>query len=237
MTRNLKALGLSLVAVFAMSAMAAQAASAHQFFSEGTPTVLTASQIGEHVFKAGGEVKCTTATFAGTQTGTETDTITIHPTYGKGGGKCSIAGIITVTVTTTGCNYIFGSDTATSPDLTGEHAAVSVECESGKAITIAGSGCTIKVGGNTVNQGLRGVTYKNEGTGANRSVEVTATARTIHYEASGLLCGLAGVQTGTHTDGTYDGVATVKGFVDNGGPSGTEKDEFTEGAQRGVWVE
>jgi hypothetical protein len=237
MTRNLRALGLTLAAAFTFSATVAQAASAHQFFAEGTPTVLTGGQIGENVFKFGGEFKCTTTTFAGTQTGLETDTITIHPTYGKGGGKCSIAGIITATVTTTGCNYVFGSDTATSPDFTGEHAAVSVECESGKAITIAGSGCAIKVGGNTVNQGLGGVIYKSEGTGANRSVELTMALRTIHYEASGLLCGLAGVQTGTHADAAFDGVMTVKGFVDNGGPSGTEKDEFTEGAQRGIWVE
>jgi hypothetical protein len=53
MTRNLKALGLALVAVFAMSAMAASAAQA-EGVSELTPAnnqhvIITGEQIGKHI--------------------------------------------------------------------------------------------------------------------------------------------------------------------------------------------
>jgi hypothetical protein len=236
MIRNLKTLGLAMLALCAFGAVAAQAASAHQFTSESGATILTGAQVGEHVFTAeGNEVRCTTATFSGTQLGTESDQITIHPEYGKGldekgePGKCRFSAL-TATVTTTGCNYVFDSDTTQNPDaaLGVEDAPVSIECETGKAINIAMSGCTIAVGGAPNNQGLHGVTFANDGTGSTKDVTVNATASTIHYSASGFGCGLAGIKTGTHTDGTYTGLTTVKGYVDVNG---------VEGAQTGISVD
>src|SRR6185437_3974454 len=70
MTRNLKAVGLALVAVFAMSAMAASLASATDLFTSTTANE-TITGVGEnHVFEItvgeGVALECTTASFHGT---------------------------------------------------------------------------------------------------------------------------------------------------------------------------
>jgi hypothetical protein len=205
MIRNLKVLGLAMVAVLAMSAMVASAASAHEFKSESSSTTLTGEQVGEHVFTAeGNEVKCTAAKFTGTQSGTEADEVQVHPTYGaaaKEGATCKFSAL-TATVNTGSCDYRFDSET----DANG-HATTKVVCTSG-SITISLSGCTITIGAQTVDQG---VSFTNEGSGASRDVKVTATATGIDYSASGFGCSLAGIKTGAHTDGTYNGTTTVKG--------------------------
>jgi hypothetical protein len=209
MIRNLKVLGLAMVAVLAMSAMVASAASAHEFKSEAASTQLTGKQVGEHVFTAeGNEVKCTTATFNGTQSGTEADEVTIHPEYGKGldpegnPGKCRFSAL-TATVTTTGCDYKFDSETSEAG-----HATTQVVCAEKSNITISLSGCTITIGAQTVDGG---VSFDNEGSGTTQQVKVTATATGIDYSASGFGCSLAGIKTGAHSDGTYNGTTTVTG--------------------------
>jgi hypothetical protein len=106
MTRNLKALGLALVAVFAMSAMAASAAQA-EGVSELTPAnnqhvIITGEQIGKMsiLFATGLEMTCESVKFDSTITGNST-TLTETPTYS---GCHSALGSITITMN--GCDYL-----------------------------------------------------------------------------------------------------------------------------------
>jgi hypothetical protein len=114
MIRNLKVLGLALVAAFALSAVVASAASAH-FTSGADSTTLTATALNEQVFVTHGtpgentEVKCTQVSVTGGPFGTDETELTVHPTYG---GTCTITveGVgsgLTAEVKSNGCNYIF----------------------------------------------------------------------------------------------------------------------------------
>ena len=211
MSRNLRALGLALLAAMAMTAVAAQAASAHEFTSASNSTVLTATGTN-HVFNANGvEIKCH-AFFKGTQTGVAADTITVHPIYNNEAKTCETP-IGKAQIDTKVCDYIFESDTV------GGDAPVTVSCAAGHSIKITGTACTITVGSQTPGNG---VTFAN-GVG---DVNVTATATGIHYTTSGGLgCALPGLPL-TGTNGTYTGTATVQGFLDLG-TSGTQTNGFT----------
>ena len=71
MIRNLKMLGLALLATFALGAIGAQvvsAADSHEFKAEVQKVVLTGAQVGSHQFTIGsvGTVECATATFEST---------------------------------------------------------------------------------------------------------------------------------------------------------------------------
>jgi hypothetical protein len=136
MIRNLKAFGLALIAVFALSAVAASGASAtdHTFTStsgnkltdltgeteEGVKPVLSA---------AGVEVICEKGTYAGTVEGNSVGEVTVHPVYD---GPCEIPGISEkVDVNTDGCDYRLTGETNEAGD-----AKVYVECTEGHDITI-----------------------------------------------------------------------------------------------------
>jgi len=113
--RNLKVLGLALVASFALSAVVASAASAEtaHFTVEGIGVGQTAGaaggQVGTNTFTVNGlALQCTTATVTGKalSTGPEPSTVTLEPKYE--GCKVLVAGLTKlVTVTTNGCAYIF----------------------------------------------------------------------------------------------------------------------------------
>jgi hypothetical protein len=217
MIRKVKAVGLALVAVIAMSAIAAQTASAAHdvFHAESAPVTLTGTQEGTHVFTAeGNEVTCTTATFLGTQKDLTATELTINPTY----TGCKF-GSLNATVDTANCHYIFDDETTPS---TGD-AHVYSDCTTGN-IKITMSGCTISIDND---QTLNGVAYDNVNNngGNTREVTVTATVSAINYSASGFGCGLAGIKTGAHTDGTYTGNTIVTGEEDKVG-----------GAHVGIWV-
>ena len=229
MTRNLKALGLALIAALALGAIGAQGASAvveHSYRSDAAneKTVLTGHSEGDHVFEAGtggAKVTCTTATFSGTQSGNIVDTVTVHPIY----TSCKL-GANSVTVTTGGCNYIIDSDTTAGGHFNGEHATVSVECESTHDVEIDGPGCNITFKGNTVNQSLHGAhitTLSSANSHSGKSaVTVSGTAGKIHYETKGgLACTAIGKPQGTYTDGIYKGSVSVTGYEDNTGVAPT----------------
>lgn len=107
MTRNLKTLGLALVAVFAMSAVVAQAAMAEGTITTGggyTGTI-QGTQTGSNVLAIGiREIKCTGAELTGSLNEKENKTegkATITPTY----TGCTGALETTAEVTTNGCDY------------------------------------------------------------------------------------------------------------------------------------
>jgi hypothetical protein len=153
MTRNLKALGLALLAVFALGAIGAQAGSAHEFKSDGQRSVITGKNVGAHTFQIGaaGIVSCANAKFEGTVDAgagkTEVDEITIKPTY----TNCTFGGQV-ASVFFNDCAYVYDSDTSADPEG-GESATVKIECAANHSIEIHTVNCTITIKEQTVPNG------------------------------------------------------------------------------------
>jgi len=229
MSRNLKAVGLALLAICAMGALAAQGASAttHKFHSDGIHTTFTGKAIeGNHTFAVGtaGTVECTTAEFKGTQTGVETpagsgtwvsDTLTVIPKY----TGCTFGGQ-PATVTVPHCAYVFYGETTSGNSTGGEHATVELECSEGGKIEIDTSVCTITVGPQKIKDAVR---YEND---TESSIIVKATA---HKVVTGKVKSTES-QTGcllfpTGEIGTYKGTVTSECFRDEASktPENTEK--------------
>lgn len=251
MNLKIKAFGMALFAVLAMSAIASQGASAHQFTSEAASTVLTATNEGNHTFSITGTktvaVNCSIATATGTQSGASVDTVTLHPSY----ASCSSIADPAIEVETAGCNYLFDSDTtqATSHSTSSEHATVSVDCETSSSSNnhphefhFVASGCTADIGAthpaNTVvNQSLHGVRFANLASHASTgkgAVTVAGTVSTVVTTTTGAPCSLLGVKEGTYS-GTYTGNSIVTGFA-NSAASGSTTNGFTW-AQHGASVD
>jgi hypothetical protein len=204
--------GLALLTAFAMSAVAASAASAAEFFHEAeaeageTTARVIATNEGVHKFTAGliGTIECKKATFTGTSFVTSPQkTVTVTPAY----SECTFLGISNVVVNTNGCTYTFNQPTGTGP-FTG---TVNINCPAGKKISFEASGCKIEVGGHVKteteaadNQGLSSVSFTNQAT-TPKSVKVAASVSKIKYTASGTCTVL-----GEKEDGTYSGTAIAK---------------------------
>jgi len=199
MTRNFKAIGLTLVAAVAMTALSASAASAAEFRHQGEEnSKVIANNVGEgnHVFTAGliGSISCSTATFTGTEyLPSPQATITVIPAY----SGCTFLGVANVKVNMEGCEYRFNTPTGTGP-FTG---SVTILCPVGKKINFEASGCKVEVGEQTVSS----VSFTNLATSP-KSVTVKSNVTGITYTGSALCPGA----TGTHSDGTYSGSAISK---------------------------
>jgi len=121
MTRNLKALGLALVAVFALGAISASSAMAAtepiaHFTSIGGKGKITGSQIKsetsgseKHIFKVGslGEITCNKAHFKGTEFTETTTSLTVEPEYAECEMHTFLGQHRPATVTMNGCYYTF----------------------------------------------------------------------------------------------------------------------------------
>jgi len=218
MSRNLKILGLALMAIIAMSAVVVSLASAAEveFKLESSPTVLTGTQEGSgDVFHTmGGNVTCGKATYEGSVTGTSSPEAEVEPTY----GNCTAFGFINVPIHINECRYRFTSGEEKGGNFEGSLDSV---CPEGKAIEITSPGCRVTVGTQTPTGGT--ITYTNIGTGAAREIRLDVALTGIHYieDENGGGCSSAGVTT---TDGTYNGHVTVTG-------------ENAKKVHRGIWVE
>jgi hypothetical protein len=260
MTRNLKALGLALIAIFAFGAVAASAASAEtldHFTSEKEKTILTGEQVGTEVDNVFGVkvaaslgVHCKKATYAGTTASVGVTAVTVVPTY----FECS-SNLGPATVTNDRCAFVLTGTTDKHTKLTEPtegkvetHATVHLDCDhnevGGKlgSIRIVTGGCefifqSTHPKGTTVNQNLLGATYTNEGSGATRDIKVDATVDKIHYTAHGFACELAGIPT-TGTDGFLTTTVTVKGYEDTivGGPSAWQDKFEPDTKQVGIFT-
>jgi hypothetical protein len=184
MIRKIKVLGLTLVAVFAMTAVAASAASAAEFHSESSATELRGAQQTENVLAFNNRtLKCKSATFVGSQSGTTASTVEVHPTY----GNCTAFGLES-TITTTGCNYVLHSNGETD-----------IVCEAGKQIEIEAFGtCQVNV---AAQSGLGSVSYSNVGSGSTEEVLVGLNVGSIKANVTGstLVCGTNGERLSTYT--------------------------------------
>jgi hypothetical protein len=216
MTRNLKVLGLALVAALAMSAVAASAASAtpFEFHSEASSTVLTGSQEGTDVFTTdAGTVSCGEANYIGSQSAATTTTVSVLPTY----SNCTAFGFISVPIVVNGCEYLFHAGTASTtgePPVTHYEGTADVVCPAGKVIEVKAPGCTVTVGSQT---GLQKVTYTNKEGGGFEDVTVDVNMTGIKYEEhnKGLFPTCAN-NTVPKSNGTYTGAATVTGDAGGG---------------------
>ena len=205
MIRSFRTLGLALVAVFAMSAVVASAASASTFHAAKYPVTLSGSQSSTHVFSASGtSVSCEKATFAG-EASADSSAVTIHPSY----SGCTAFGFVGATVNTEECNYVFHSGATTNEAEQIYAGTTDITCPTGQSIKITASTCALEVKAQT---GLSSVSLDNNANGTETvGANVEKIANTVTKD--GFLCPLKG--TGNFTDGKYTGNTEVKGT--NGG--------------------
>jgi hypothetical protein len=221
MTRNIKALGLALVAVFAMSAVAASSASALHFTGGSGITKVHGAQVGLNVFTANGSpVECEEATFSGAVTAATTTEQTVDPAY----NKCRFASkTVNATVDINGCAFIL-----TIPNAPNVNNPVHVECpttgsivhngfNNTKVIIVTVPGlCEITIPEQTPTGG--GVKYEPGTSGGKKDLTVNANVTGIHYTTHGNCQILSGKATDfTWTDGSYVGKVTVSGTNNAGG--------------------
>lgn len=209
MTRNLKALGLALVAAFALSAVVASGASAATSFTSGSDsTILTSKAIGNQVFSTGeSTVSCEEVTTDNTTTGTSATEITAEPTYS---GNCKITigslGTLNATIDMNGCHYLFTIGTE-----------VHILCPEGKQIevtaTILGTPrkCLDIHAQTPTSPVVHYINATNAATGK-MDVEVESTVEGITYEKTGS-CAFGTIEG---NDANYKGKVTITGETGTG---------------------
>jgi hypothetical protein len=195
MIRKFKTLGIAMVAVLALSAVVASAASAANFTASKYPTAGTAeSALGNDDFKTeAGSVECKAHFLTGSLS-EPAASITVTPTY----TGCKAFGFLNATVNMNGCDYTFYT--------TG---VVDVKCPAGKSIIITASTCETTVPAQT---GLSTVDLKNNGTGI--SAQATVTGIKYNVTKDGIGCPFGG--TGEKTGATYTQNAAVQVAATNG---------------------
>lgn len=201
--KSIKTLGLALVAVLAMSAVVASAASAATFMSEGNVNAkVEADQSTTHTFSIeGNNVTCTTAHFetAG-EIASPASSVTVHPTY----TGCTAFGFVGSTVSTTGCDYVLTAPGKVEGGKVGGN--IEVKCGAGSKIVIVAGTCEVTVAAQSFTSGL---TFENVA-GPPKTVTLKAAVTGIASTKvkDGFLCPLNG--TGA-ASGTYTGNTAVKG--------------------------
>ena len=209
MIRKLKFLGLALVAVFAMSAVGASAASAAvEFHSENAPITLTGNQEGtSNGFDVQfGEVKCTTAKYhSKTATIKDETTIEVTPTF----EGCTFAGVASP-IDMNNCTFLLHINNESK-------GTADVKCAIGSEITVTGgTKCTVHVPAQT---GVGPITYKNSGAAEGSTREVTLNLGEIANITYNQTAGTAAVgkcSSMEKSDGKYTGTAEVTGETEDG---------------------
>jgi hypothetical protein len=249
MTRNLKALGLALVAVFAVSAMTASAASATDLFTVGNGKSALMTGISHtsefKITPNGPSFNCTTARYAATAVHKASEA-TVDTLYeGKvnatpHNAECSASvGSITA-VDMNGCDYdLTGNTNAEDPPVVGKDATIHVTCPVGKVIQITSSlGAVISIPAQTPTL-LGGVHYTNlpNHTGG-PSVTVKATVTGITFTcAPAFACGLGGIPThGNNSDYTDDAIVTGYEDLNSAGSPITPANEGTPATRTSIEV-
>ncbi len=208
MIRNLKALGLALVAVAAMSMAATSLAQGSQLHAthNGNVVITGHQHAGENVFQVttslaedkGPKVKCAQATFESTElykqgTQVTTDELRVTPIY----SGCTAFGQA-MTIKMNGCHYT--ATGAITPALTAD---VDVVCTTaGKQIELTTAICQIKIPAQTTGGHI---TFANVAPEPHH-VTATVTVNQIKHEYSaGIGC--------AHTKAAQTQDADIEGFV------------------------
>jgi hypothetical protein len=199
--RNLKALGLAVLAVCAMGAFSAASASAAEFHSSTEHTILVGAELGMDVTDVqGGEISCSNVNYEGTTSARTTSTVNVSPSY----SGCIMFGLFGGTVYTNGCQYTIHTVPSNTFDIV---------CPSGKAIEFLGAGCKVTFGPQT---GLTSVTFTTVGKSPKRHIvaKLSLTGLIYTQHNNGGFC-----VSGSYTDGKYTGEATMIGTDTNGAQS------------------
>jgi hypothetical protein len=213
MSLKLRALGLSLIAALAVSAVAVMNASA----TEGGHFVTTGNSHADikgfvdpgpnkphelHLINHNleGLIGCNVQTYTAKTTTETTTSLTVTPTY----GDCFTTNPEKdpVEVTVNGCTYTFTVAPIATPNNT-EHTAHLV-CPTGKRIEIHHELCTVSVHPQTINGGL---TYTTAGSGSTHEITMD-----INVQFNVTRHGLCQFIAPTPGVGTLKGSATVKAF-------------------------
>jgi hypothetical protein len=244
MVGKLKAFGLTVVALLAVGAVSAQAASAEELFhAHARHVVLTGEQHPQFPnqamriwvngtekgtltcgkLEAWGDVESNNEGSPGTWTSTEA---TVHPTI----SECT-SSFGSASVNTEECHYLYTPHT----DANG-HAEVHLTCPAGQSIKMSVGGvCTISIGSQTI----PGVHYTNVNTtGETNDKQLTihtTSGKTIDYTSSGFGCALGGIPS-SGTELEAEGTLTVRAFRYRSG-STTVPNSYTEEGGVGIWKE
>ena len=226
MIRNLKALGLSLVAVLAMSALGASSASAVDVVTTGVSPALLTGVGTNHVFGAHSgtpKFECTTSKFAATVKNADPEITadvlyegTLNQTPHTDHHCNSSSG--TVTIDMNDCGYILTGDTsgnAPAGHTAGKDATVWIHCPGSSKIAITSSlGVTLSIPPQTPTTG--GVSYTNVvNHDGNTAVAVKATVTGVTTTCAGtFLCTLGGIAHHSNQY-TYTGDVTMTAYRDN----------------------
>jgi hypothetical protein len=199
MSRNLRVMGLALVAATALTAVMASAAGAVTYTSNKPHTIASGAQTTSHVFKTSGGfagLSCSTITAEGTSESEAAESILLVPT---------IAGCIdslgrTVHVETSGLKFHSRGNVV---DVTGK---VTFRITNGSGTVV----CTVVV---EAQNGVNGISYKD--LGGTNGVEITEASTNIKNTTSGGLLN-CGVPNGLHENGTHEGKSIIKGVGTDG---------------------
>ncbi len=225
MIRNLKMLGLSLVAVCAMGAVAASAASANAnywFTMSGSDwTGLSASQVPGAFYEtrfdgivggSPGVVKCEKSTSSGSTSATTTTTLTLSTQY----SGCGLEPFGNAVINTNGCLWVIHTDPLGDTTNGEYHAVSTVECPTGNEVTVEA-----KIGG--VTKCIIHIEPQNLGTGTVVTQNTPHLLVHINYaivkytQTEGTGAGRC-TTTATTNNGVLNATKTLSGVGTNGQP-------------------
>jgi len=207
----MKVLGLMLVAMFAMSALAATAVSADELEAEKYPVSLNGSldepEKPDRFITTVGTVSCKQANYDATISG-PTTTVSATPTY----SECTAFGFPAV-IHHGNCKYLFHINAA-APTTEGD---IDLVCTSGDltvtAVSAGTTKCIVHVPAQSDITGT--VKYSKIGAGTTREITVEANLTGIDYtHTEGT--GLGKCSPGSATNGTLEAKAKVTGQEDIG---------------------
>jgi hypothetical protein len=182
MIRSIKTLGVALIAVLVMSALAVSAAGASNFTASSYPTAGAAiSEKGNDDIKTeAGSTECKVSYAMDAITG-PSEVITVTPTF----TECQSFGFLSATVNMNGCDYVYHTN-----------GAWDIVCSGSNMITIVSSTCEMKIGAQV---GLKSIAFSNSGSGISAKANVGGIAYSVTKD--GFLCPFNG--TGAKTGATY----------------------------------
>ena len=208
MNRKLKALGLALVAVFALSAMSAATASAELFHAGAHGTVI-GQNVGEEEFTtAAGTVKCKSATYTGTSATSTPGSQIVTPAY----KECTAFGFVNTTIDVGTCQYRFNTPVGTTSTID------IINCGA-NGVVVTAFNCEVTVPNQN---GLSHVTWENVGGSSPHHIRANVTISGITYIQHSKsfpgcsTAGTNGVATSLYHNGTVHGTATAKAFNTSG---------------------
>ena len=200
--QRIRTLGLALIAVLALSAVAVSSASASSFLAhpkvaglEGLKTLDI--NVGNHKFKTGSgfSIECTSAKSEGDAANLKGLTTIEKVSY----AGCTVLGVFTATVST--AEYEFSAD-------------LKVTQKNTVVITVKAFSTCFVVVSPTGNSNLNSVHYANQG----QDLKVNAAVKGISAFVSGGECG----ESGTNKEAEYTGES--RAWLESGGRLGWDKE-------------